>query len=128
VSFFVCAIYIYFSAAFCPKYLPHFEQINFQLNYGQQVEIVIKSQIDPLPQAIPETMRQIAAEMTRARRQFVLLTNSEWLTNGTDQSRMLLDIFREKGQIIGPNQLFPLRPGQFEQIRNKFQNLPTKLI
>ena len=54
----------------------------------------------------------------------MLLAKSEWLEKGSDQSRLLLDTFKEHGRIVGPNDLLQLKPGQFRKMQremDKFQ-------
>ena len=55
--------------------------------------------------------------MTRARRQYMLLAKSEWLEQGSYESRQLLDTFKKHGRIIGPNDLLQLKPGQFKSMQ-----------
>ena len=60
----------------------------------------------------------------------MLLANSKWLEEGSDESRILLDTFKKHGRIIGPNDLLPLKPGQFKSMQKQhaewFSEQPNK--
>ena len=49
----------------------------------------------------------------------MLLANSKWLEQGSDESRQLLNTFHNHGRIIGPNDLLPLNPGQFQDMQKQ---------
>ena len=95
---------------------------------GQSVDVVLKSYVTT-PRDIfkdPFHLKHLAFEMTRARKQFMLLAKREWLEEGSDESRQLLDTFKHSGRIIGPNDLFQLEPGQFECIKKHYANWRKK--
>ena len=80
---------------------------------GQSCEIVLQSFVtaDQARKYLcnPFHLKRLAFEMTRAKRQYMLFARSEWLEEGSDESRKLLDTFRSHGRIIGPNDLLKLK-------------------
>jgi hypothetical protein len=114
----------HFSGAFFPQLRHQLAEIctdQFYNLQSQQFEVVLQSHVVIPP---PEVMRdqfhlkQAVFQMTRARRQFLYLAKREWLESGSEQSRALLATFEESGRIIRPNELLPLKPGQFNAIKN----------
>ena len=86
---------------------------------GQSVDVVLKSFVKkPETHALKEqyNLKHLAFEMTRAKRQFMLLAKREWLEEGSDESRQLLDTFRNHGRIIGPNDLLQMNRDKFNQM------------
>ena len=82
------------------------------------MEVVLKSFVTHKREGFSELfhLKKLAFEMTRARRQFLCVTNSKWLKEAGPESRELLEVFRSKGRIVSPNELFPLEKGQFQDL------------
>ena len=98
---------------------------------GQSCEVVLQSFVSAdkarTMLSVPHHLKTLAFEMTRAKRQYMLFAKSEWLEEGSDESRQLLQTFRNYGKIIGPNNL--LRLGQHTQIfdvKLKIMNMVRK--
>ena len=121
-----------FLDAFWPQNLPKFRFIrtgNISLLEGQQFEVVLKSFVKEPEMLLKELffLKNLAFEMTRARRQFLCVANSKWLEEGGPESRELLEVFRSKGRIMSPNELLPLEKGQFQyMVRRMEENYKRK--
>ena len=89
------------------------------------MDVMLKSFVTkPEIHALKEcyNLKYLAFEMTRARRQFMMLAKREWLEEGSDESRQLLDTFRNHGRIIGPNDLLQMNPDKFKQMKREVEN------
>ena len=96
---------------------------------GQQFEVVLKSFVKFKEEGLKELfhLKNLAFQMTRAKRQFLCVANSKWLEEGGPESRELLEVFRSKGRIMSPNELLPLERGQFQyMVRREEENYKRK--
>ena len=107
---------IYFNLeCFFPSQLKHLGKVQFnELEMeGQSCDVVLQSFVSAERARTllsnPHHLKRLAFEMTRARRQYMLFARSEWLEEGSDESRQLLDTFRSHGRIIGPNDVYKLK-------------------
>ena len=104
-----------FIECFFPAQLRNLEKVRFnELEMeGQSCEVLLQSFVtaDRARTLLsdPHHLKRLAFEMTRARRQCMLFARSEWLEEGSDESRQLLETFRSHGRIIGPNDLLELK-------------------
>ena len=80
---------------------------------GQSCEVVLESFVsaDQARKILSEPyhLKHLAFGMTRAKRQYMLFARIEWLEEGSDESRQLLDTFRSHGRIVGPNDVYILK-------------------
>ena len=96
---------------------------------GQQLEVMLKSFVERPRMLLTDVfhLKKLAFEMTRAKRQFFCVANSKWLEEGGPESRELLEVFRSKGRILSPSELFPLKKGQFQDmVRQMEENFNMK--
>ena len=60
--------------------------------------------------------------MSHAKRQFMTILRQKDLAQSlTPEFKELLYCFKRSGYICGPNDVFKLRPGQFEQIKREIK-------
>uniref|UniRef100_A0A1I8C229 AAA_12 domain-containing protein n=1 Tax=Meloidogyne hapla TaxID=6305 RepID=A0A1I8C229_MELHA len=94
---------------------------------GQEPEVIIKSKAFkyPLhyssePHKSDSNLAMWNFEMSHAKRQFMaILQYRDLAYNTLPEFNELLNIFKRIGYICGPNDVFQLKPGEFEEIKRK---------